>query len=350
MKKNGAGEKRVSIFDVAKRSDCSIATVSNVLNGKGRVGEKQRQAVLKAVKALGYVTDLSGRNLRLGRSEALGVLFYPSCAHIFRNPYYAEVMEALEREAYKQNYNLVLIGYEIANLHADFSSAILRSRVDGLVLVGECPTETIEKISVSRPPLVLLDTDADHLAVDSITSDAVTPCRNLIAHLAEQGHSRIIMAAYKRKNYNIEMRIRGFRQGIETANLDPRHCPVLNEYPYTEDFIEEILKRMKSPERPTAIFAVNDTMALEIKKHLEDAGYRVPADVSIAGFDDDPPAAAATPPLTTVKVDRKQLGTVGAELMFRRLSKPDSPVSKMRLTTELVIRGSTGPAPKLASK
>lgn len=346
MKKNGERQKRVSIFDVAKRSECSIATVSNVLNGKGRVGEKQRQAVLKAVKALGYVTDLSGRNLRLGRSEALGVLFYPSCAHIFRNPYYAEVMEALEQESYKQNYNLVLIGYEIANMNEDFSTAILRSRVDGLVLVGECPSETIEKISACRPPLVLLDTDADHLAIDSITSDAITPCRNLVAYLAEQGHTRIVMAAYKRQNYNIEMRVRGFRQGVAAAKLDPAQCPVLQDGLYTQDFVDDILARMKRPDRPTAIFGVNDTLALELKKHLEQAGYRVPADVSVAGFDDDPPASTVTPPLTTVRVDRKQLGSIGAELMFRRIEKPDAPVSKMRMTTELVLRGTTGPAPR----
>src|ERR1700679_138898 len=105
-------QKRVSIFAVAKKAKCSIATVSNVLNDKGRVGPKKRKEVLHAIRVLGYQVSSVGRNLRTRKSEMLGLLFYPSCAQIFKNPFYAEIMEVLEEELTRERYNLLLAGYQ----------------------------------------------------------------------------------------------------------------------------------------------------------------------------------------------------------------------------------------------
>lgn len=348
--KTGPKPKRVSIHEVAKKSACSIATVSNVLNGKGRVGEAQRLAVLEAVKTLGYVADISGRSLRMGRSETIGLLFYPSCAKLFRNPFYAEVMEALEEEFAKKRYNLLLAGYNISKSYSDLPIQYLRGRVDGVVLVGGFPTEVIEELSTHEKCLILLDTDADNLPLDSVVSDGIYASKLVVSHLAGLGHTRILMAAYKMDDYNIDMRIRGFEQAVQRHNLSPKHCTVSREYLYDDEIAADLLKRMQTPDRPTAIYAVNDTMALALKTALEIAGYRIPEDVSIVGFDDDEFSARTKPALTTVRVDRANLGRTGAELIFRRVEKPDAPVTKMRITTELVVRETTAPPSRTTAK
>ena len=195
--KSGSRAKRVSIHEVARRSGCSIATVSNVLNDKGRVGTEQRAAVLAAVKALHYVPDMSGRNLRLGRTESVGLLFYPSCARLFRNPFYAEVMEGLEEEFTKKHYNLLLAGYGISEMYSESPARFLQGRVDAIVLLGGFPFHHIEQLSHHPKPLVLLDTDAGELALDSVVSDGFNASRAIVAHLAELGHTRLLMAAWK---------------------------------------------------------------------------------------------------------------------------------------------------------
>ena len=335
--------KRVSIHEVARQSGCSIATVSNVLNDKGRVGAEQRAAVLKAVKALNYVPDVSGRSLRLGRTESVGLLFYPSCARLFRNPFYAEVMEGLEEEFTKQRYHLLLAGFEISEMYAQSSAQLLQGRVDAIALMGGFPYHIIQELSRYPKHLVLIDTDADDLPLDSVVSDGLSSSRMVVAHLAELGHRRLLMTAYDMEDYNIDMRIRGFQQALAQHDLPQGPHTVLRDHLLNPDLCAEVLSRMAGPDAPTAIYAVNDTLAFALKEALLGAGYRIPEDVSLVGFDDDEFSRTSPPSLTTIAVNRKSLGKMGAELAFRRIKKPDAPTTKLRLATKLVIRESTGP-------
>ena len=348
--KSGAKSKRVSIHEVARQSGCSIATVSNVLNNKGRVGEEQRAAVLKAVKALHYAPNISGRSLRLGRTESVGLLFYPSCARLFRNPFYAEVMEGLEEEFTKHRYHLLLAGFEVAEMYAETTGEILQGRVDAMVLLGGFPYHIIEQLSLHPKPLVLIDTDADDLPLDSVVSDGLTSSRMVVAHLAELGHTRILMTAYKMEDYNIDMRVRGFQQALQQLGLPHGPEMVMRDRLLNPEICAAVLERMASVDAPTAIYAVNDTMAFALKQALEDGGYRIPQDVSLVGFDDDEFSKNTSPSLTTVYVDRKSLGKMGAELAFRRIKKPDAPTTKLRLATTLMVRETTGPCRKASIK
>jgi LacI family transcriptional regulator len=318
------------------------------LNDKGRVGAEQRASVLAAVKALHYVPDISGRNLRLGRTESIGLLFYPSCARLFRNPFYAEVMEGLEEEFTKKRYNLLLAGYEISEMYAESPAQFLQGRVDAIVLLGGFPFHNIEQLSHHPRPLVLLDTDADELALDSVVSDGFNASRAIVAHLAELGHTRLLMAAYKMEDYNIDTRVSGFQKALQEHGLPHGPESLLREHLLNADVCADVLERMARADAPTAIYAVNDTLAFALNEALAVKGYRIPQDVSLVGFDDDEFSKDMTPALTTVYVDRRNLGQTGAELVFRRLAKPDAPTSKLRLPTRLVVRESTEPCKKSA--
>ena len=359
--KSSTKAKRVSIHEVARRSGCSIATVSNVLNAKGRVGDEQRDAVLKAVKDLHYVPDVSGRSLRLGRTESVGLLFYPSCARLFRNPFYAQVMEGLEEEFANHRHHVLLAGFEPSELQAKSSAHLLQGRVDAIALLGAFPYEIIQSLSHHPKPLVLIDTDADDLPLDSVVSDGLNSSRAVVSHLAELGHQRLLMVAYKMEDYNIDMRVRGFQQGLRQHRLPHGPETVMRDHLFNADICPAVLERLAAPEPPTAIYAINDTMAFALKAALERAGYRVPQDVSLVGFDDDEfspispvefdrhlLSTAIESSLTTIHVDRKALGRTGAELCVRRIKKPDAPTSKLRLATKLMVRGSTGPGPRSA--
>jgi LacI family transcriptional regulator len=201
--------RRISIFAVAQKAKCSIATVSNVLNNKGRVGIQRRKMVLRAVEELGYQVSSAGRNLRIRKSEMLGLLFHPSYAQIFKNPFYAEIMEGLEEALTHRGYHLLLAGYRFAAADSPVPDFWVQGKVDGMILPGRFPNQIIQNFCRVSAPLLLLDSNAEW-PIDSVISDGFTAEINVVRHLQAQGHRNIIMLAYQMEDYNIDLRVQGF--------------------------------------------------------------------------------------------------------------------------------------------
>jgi LacI family transcriptional regulator len=310
--------ENTSIFSVAKRANCSIATVSNVLNGKGRVGPKKRQAVLKAVQETGYQPNSVGRSLRIRRTETLGLLFYPSCAQIFRNPFYAEVMEGLEETLLNTGYHLLLAGYEASVRSSEVPDFVQRGKVDGMILLGAFPEKIIHNFCDLSTPLVLLDSNGEW-PVDSVVSDGFSAEVKIVSHLAERGHKEIVMLAYAMEDYNIDLRIKGFHAGLQKCGLRVADAAVIRNALAHDDIYKHLKSRLQSSNPPTAVVTVNDTLAIAIMERLKNDGFRIPEQVSIVGYDDNAFSAQASPSLTTVRVDKKRLGEVGADLLLKRI-------------------------------
>jgi len=331
--------ENASIFSVAKRAKCSIATVSNVLNAKGRVGTPMRKAVLKAVRELGYQPNSVGRSLRMRRTETLGLLFYPSCAQIFRNPFYAEVMEGLEETLLNTGYHLLLAGYEASVRASEVPDFVQRGKVDGMILLGAFPEKIIHNFCELSTPLVLLDSNVEW-PVDSVVSDGFSAEVKIVAQLAEYGHREIVMLAYDMEDYNIDLRIKGFRAGLQKCGLRSGASVVIQRGVSHDEIYNAFKTRLQSANPPTAAVTVNDTLAIEIMERLVRDGIGIPEQVSIVGYDDDAFSASANPPLSTIRVEKKKLGQIGAKLILERIETPNRPVAKLTLPTELVIRES----------
>lgn len=334
-----------SIFRVAELSNCSISTVSNVLNNKGRFSKATRDAVLKAVKQLKYHPNSAGRSLRIQRSETLGLLFYPSCAEIFRNPFYAEVMEGLEATLLKTGYYLLLAGYDAASSDAEVPGFLRQGKVDGLIFLGAFPSKIIHRFCKFDTPLVLLDSNVEW-PVDSVVSDGFSAEVDVVAHLHALGHRRIQFLAYKMEDSNIDLRVQGFLAGLRQMGMPGGKNLVFRDFISHDDIYAALRKRLRGPNPPTALIAVNDTLAMEMMSRLASDGIRVPEQLSIVGYDDHEGSAKCNPPLSTVRVNKVQLGQVGAEMIISRIKSPDSPIVKSTLPTEFVMRASSAQAPK----
>lgn len=327
----------VSIHTVAQKAHCSIATVSNVLNNKGRVGETTRKHVLQAVKSLGYVANSAGRNLRINRSETIGLLFYPSCAEIFQNPFYGEITAGLEEHLTRAGYHLLLASYESSVQHTSVPAFLVQGKVDGMILMGAFPKRIIRLFRTRETPLLLLDANVD-LPVDSVVTDGLAAGQLIVEKLASLGHRRMLWIGYDYEDYNIVLRKQGFleaarRHGLlEVAALDTTHDH--------EVFYREIRSRLKGRRPLTAVIAVNDGLAADMVRRLQQDGYLVPGQISVVGYDDDPVATQSTPRLSTIRVDKRELGRIGAEMMLRRVATPDIPTEKRRMPVELVWRES----------
>ena len=335
---------RISIFTVAQKAKCSIATVSNVLNNKGRVGAEKRKLVLRAAEALGYQTNAAGRNLRMRKSEMLGLLFYPSCAAIFKNPFYAEIMEGLEEGLTRESYHLLLAGYQASVIDSPIPDFLTRGKVDGMVLLGRFPNKIIQRFGEFPVPLLLLDSNVEW-PIDSVISDGFSAEINVVNHLVSLGHKSIVMAAYDMEDYNIDLRVQGFLAGLRQCGLNGGEKHVLRDRLSHDDIYASLRERMKGPDAPTAVVAVNDTLAMALITRLAKDGIHTPSQLSIVGYDDDDKFTmlGSHPFLSTVRVNKKELGRIGAELILKRIASPSAPVVKLRLPVEFISRESVLP-------
>jgi LacI family transcriptional regulator len=173
-----------------------------------------------------------------------------------------------------------------------------------------------------------------------LTSDGFGGGQQVAEHLYQHGHRKCLMIAYRSPLYNIEQRIAGFFSGLRSCGIEASEVDSLIRVDHDDEAAQELLVRLNAADPPTAVFAVNDTMALHLMDALEQNGRSVPDDLSIVGFDDDPMAARSRPPLTTVSLRKRDIGAVSARLVLDRLANPQKPIVHQVQPTRLVVRES----------
>jgi LacI family transcriptional regulator len=188
-------------------------------------------------------------------------------------------------------------------------------------------------------PLLLLDSNVDDLPIDSVTTDGFSAGKMVVDYLYERGHRQMLMLAYDLEDYNIDLRSRGFHAGLKDRGL-PVADSLIRTFVDNDEGLPLLLERLRSASPPTAVVCVNDTLASFMVQRVREAGFRVPDDVSFVGYDDDLYARTSIPALTTVAVNKAELGKTGAEMILRRLREPASPIGKIRLPVNMVARDS----------
>lgn len=304
------------------------------------MSKEVRQRVLDVCQENGYQPNSAGRNLRRRLNETIGVLFYPSCGAAFRNIYYAEILGELSKTLENARYNLVLPGLDGTSLSEQPPRFICQGGIDGVILLGEFPRKVVRNIHGYGLPIVLIDNSRPKVPVDSVTTDGLGATKQIVDHLVELGHKNIIFMAYEQNGHNANQRQAGFEDGLKKHNLDPLTCPIIRNFNETRGAYAALAAALKNEQRPTAVIAVNDTLASEMQVRLKEDGFNIPKDISLFGFDDDSPSQVAVPPISTVRVDRKEIAEIGARLILERIEKNDLPVRNMVLPVELILRES----------
>lgn len=332
----GNGSTRLK--DIADLLGCSVATVSNAINGRGRMSEEMRQRILDKCAELNFVPNSAGRSLRLQRSDAVGVIYAPSFAELFGNVFYARIMEGLAETFGNAGLDLILGN----RMDPDGVPSIVRQgKVDALVvLAGVFSAEAYRSLHHCPVPICLVDGRDESLEADTLTSDGFGGGRQVAEHLLSKGHREVRMVAYRSPLYNIEQRIAGFLFGLRSAGLDAGEDEVIIRVDDNPHAVDELKRQLTGRNPPTGVFVVNDTFAVDVIGALTEAGFRVPQDVSVVGFDDDPIAARSIPPLTTVGLGKRDFGAESAKMVLHRLAHPEAAPVQQVYPTRLVVRDS----------
>lgn len=339
------GSKRItSIKEVAKLAGCSIATVSNTLNNKGRIGEEVRKKILDICQKHDYVPNSAGRNLRRRSNETIGLMFYPSSAAIFRNIFYAEIMEALESELERVGYDLLLSGHDSSIQYEESPRFLRQGKVDGIIMLGRFPRDRVMQIKNFGIPLVQLDGYRERIKVDYVTTDGYAASQQIVELFVRLNHRRIVFVGYNHEDTNKNQREAGFYAAVKKLKLPKTRCKSIQNVASAAEAYASLKHLLQLKQPPTALIAVNDTLALELMQRLQQDGYTAPGDISIFGFNDDADSKRSNPQISTVRINKSQLGQTGAEMIIKRIENPDIPHQAITLPVKLIHRGSVGPA------
>lgn len=333
----------MSIKDVAREAGVSTATVSHVLNNSRFVSAETRARVLGAVERCNYYPNAHARSLASGRSQMLGLLISD-----ITNPFFPELVKAIEAAAFERGYDVVLsnTNYEQGRA-AHYVRRLIERKVAGVALMtSEFDDRLLDELASRHVSVVLLDRDAPAVGMSNLCVDYESGIEAAVRHLVALGHRRISFLSGPAHLRSIRKRLDAFRLSLA------RYLPGGAAQPeiYFGDLKVEggraaAREMLASDARPTAVVAANDLMALGAMREFLSAGLSIPRDVSVVGFDDIAFASLAEPPLTTVCLPRDELGRRAVEALVATVEHPERQGVELRVSTHLVERGSTGPAP-----
>jgi LacI family transcriptional regulator len=331
--------RRTSINDVAKVAGVAIKTVSRVLNNEPNVREETRAQVLAAVKKLNYHPSLSARSLASRRSYLVGLVYDNPSAN-----YTIEVQRGALARCREGKFLLLL--HEVAGRGDELIKDILafanRTHLDGLIITPPLSesAELIRALDAEGPPFVrIAPNDLRHKS-PYVDIDDEGAAREMTEYLIGLGHRRIAFIIGRPGHHASGERLKGYKAALKAHRL-----PYVPEYVRQGDFLfdsglDAARQLLALPKRPTAIFAGNDDMAAGVLMAAHEMGVKVPAQLSVAGFDDAAIARTVWPPLTTVLQPTYDLSYRAADLLLQYL-QDDSPPRPARLPHRLICREST---------
>jgi len=329
----------MTIREIADLAGVSIATVSRVLNGRGDVAPETRRLVRRIIDEHGYTANRSARGLSAGRSGIVGVLvplLYPA--------YFASILAGAAEALHEQDLRLLLspTGHE-HDREVTLIDRIAHGLTDGALII--LPEESSDELArlidrgyrfVVLDPLLPLED-----RIPSVSAAHFSGADQALRHLLELGHRRIAHISGPEGWVATEDRRRGYHAALAAAGipLDPAFevgaTPEIAPGRVAADALLDL------PDPPTAIFAFNDNLAIGAVQAAQARGLRVPADLSVVGFDDVEPATIVTPALTTVRQPLAEMGRTAVSLLVRLLEGQLIETLHLELSTRLVVRQST---------
>jgi len=332
----------MDIREIARRARVSTATVSRAINHVPTVDPQLSKRVWRVVDELGYYPNTQARALVSGRSRIFGLIVSE-----ITNPFFPEIVQTFENLAVENNYEILLTSTVHDPKRMELSvRRMIERRVDGVAILTFGMEESLlEHLRFRKVPLVFVDVGPDSPHVVNIRIDYLSGIRQAVQHLAALRHTRIAFVTGPLQLKSAVARKSAFLQSMAEIGL-PANLIVEGDHTL-EGGMGALTKLVGLPSPPSAIVCSNDMTAIGVIREAFDHEIKIPADLSIIGFDDIRLAQFTTPPLTTVQMSQTEL----AKLAFRALMNEVGQVSanhrmsEYRLITNLILRRSTALAP-----
>jgi alanine racemase len=339
---------RVTIREIAKKSEVSVTSVSFAFNNPSRLPEATVQRILEVAEELGYIPNPIARSMSTGRTGTIGILVPQPFTEIIRNPFLYELLEGVAEICTASGYSLMIV----PPLEGSVKRAIGSAAVDGFLTLGlELFKSTMVVLRQRDVPFVMIDSDPIE-GVPLVNVDDEIGAHAVMKHVLQAGHRDIVIIGIrsgKNGRYQeyagiLRRRMEGYLAALAEYNLElDQHQIKLIECSSTISGRQGGCDQLfKSKDHPTAIVAMSDAIAISVIQAANRAGINVPKELSVVGFDDISISRLITPALTTVSQPLQKKGKLAAELLVKRI-RGESETSHMILKTKLIIRASVGP-------
>lgn len=332
-----ASKKRASMGDVARLAGVSAQTVSRVVNGEPYVTNEKREAVLAAMRNLKYQPNAAARAMKRGDFKTIGVLY--RSLHPVGN---RKALEGIVDAAAAHSYSTLLIptGSTQAAGGVGALSALEQSAIDvAIVIVSSSLSGQAEVPKALHVPTVVLSSHAPKLA-SSVSIDEASGTREAVAHLLGLGHLTVHHIAGPERSLPARNREDAWRAALIEAG---RPVPDVVRGDWSAESGYHATRALLRTQRPSAVFAGNDQMALGAYRALFEAGVRIPEDVSVVGCDNIDEAGSFSPPLTTMLMDWDLIGRQALQVALGMLDDPTPTI--LTTPSTLIVRASTAPPP-----
>jgi LacI family transcriptional regulator len=332
----------ITIRDIAKKAQVSVATVSRVLNRSAVVKDGTRQRVLKSIEECGYTYNAIARSLSTKKSVTIGVI-----VPAITNPVFAQSTRGIQDFANSCGYSMILANSDYSSVLEDRLVEVFKEkRVEGIILTcSDIRHEYIQRLKHSKLPFVLLYNTPFDKELNFVTIDNYKAAYEIVEHLVQLGHRRLGMIAgsFDMSDRSL-VRSQAFKACLKENGISFQQ-QYLIETDLTFEGGRSAMQTLLEITPPlTGIFCSNDFIGMGAIKTIRGKGFRIPEDISIVGFDDIEMASYFYPELTTIHQPAYQMGVKGAELLFKILSGELEGPQQIILDHSLIIRNSCGPA------
>ncbi|MBN2323967.1 MAG: LacI family DNA-binding transcriptional regulator [Spirochaetes bacterium] len=332
--------KPPTIEDVAKSAGVSKSTVSRVLNSSAKISEQTIKRVLEAVQELNYEPNNIARSLSKKKTHTIGVV-----VEDILNTFFTEVVGGIETTLKKAGYSMFLTNtaYDYED-EIKLTRMLMRNKVDGVLITPvKSDSEALSLLKERKVPFFVINCRCDHQDIDWIVSDNIQGGYIATKYLIELGHRKLMHL----RGVNIQStndRLEGFRKAVLESGLKLSDMQVIGNAKFIQDgydVMKKYIKKQSAGSFPTAIFAVNDVVAIGAIAALNEHGIGVPEDVSIIGYDDISIASLVRVPLTTVLQTKFKMGEIAAAQLIDKIERKEKRITRQFLIRpELVIRKS----------
>jgi DNA-binding LacI/PurR family transcriptional regulator len=325
--------------EVAKRAGVSPATVSRVLNKTHYISPDTAERVLAVVNLLQYHKNVHARRLSTGQSNLLGLVISE-----ITNPYFPELIKGFQAAAWDRGFDVLLFNTEYSEGRTQsVFTKLIESDVAGVAVMTASVDRTMTaELTAAHISVVFSELGPAGTLVSNISINYQRGISQAIEHVVGLGHRRVAVIAGPAENRTSVIIRQTLEAGLNERQIDP--FPVTHCDSHLGAGASAVRTILSSPKMPSVIFCGSDRIAMGAMSALEEAGVKIPEDVSVIGVDDVSFAFLTRPPLTTIRVPREQLGRTAFEALDKMLRLKRHKGAEYSLETELIVRKSTAPA------
>ncbi|MEM8861087.1 MAG: LacI family DNA-binding transcriptional regulator [Chloroflexota bacterium] len=333
-------KQKVTIEDVARAAGVSKQSVSRVINNKGELSSKTRERIQKAIKDLGYRPSRLAQAMKTSQSGLIGLVVSD-----ITNPYFPEVVRGVQDAASRNQYTVLVRNVDRSH-EIEVLNDLVSYGIDGLItFLHRANDQSVADFANNFSPLVVInrefDDRIDHQHVARLMVDHIQGAQLATNHLIRLGHKRIGMLTNNLLGGRQMRRVHGYRQALQNADIFFDATLIISERPTYQGGYNAAKALLSQQPDVTAIFGYNDLMAIGAMRACKDLNRSVPEDISVIGFDDLKAASMLTPSLSSIRVDKYEIGRLAFEQVLSLMNDRNISRETIQLKTVLMVREST---------